>query len=358
MRGWQSSLRRRELARVARRRARGWSATGSPRAPRRLLEPEQLHGPAADLVPEPDGIGVEEPLVGLADRERPLHPGVQRIAPGRRLRGDEQEPRVAASPGSRPASAACGPAPSSSPAPGAPGRPRAARRVVRVQPVVVRHACNLPQPGTRAPAVGSARCSSSASRAASARASPRCPRCLAAKGAVIIDADAITRELQQPGTEVFAAMVERFGEGILAPDGTLDRPAVADLVFNDPDALKDLGGIVHPAVGVEIARRLEAEVDTDHLVVLDVPAARGVRARRHGRARGRRRRPRGRGRPARRAAGHAGGGRAGPDGPPGVPRGAAGQGRPRDRQLRHARRPRARRIDELWPRLLALGART
>ena len=92
-------------------------------------------------------------------------------------------------------------------------------------------------------------------------------------------------------------MVERFGPGIVAPDGTLDRPAVADIVFNDAEALKDLGAIVHPAVGVEIARRLEAERDTDHLVVLDVPAARGVRARRHGRARGRRRRPGGRGRP-------------------------------------------------------------
>ena len=94
---------------------------------------------------------------------------------------------------------------------------------------------------------------------------------LAAKGAVIIDADAITRELQQPGTEVLAAMVERFGDGILAPDGTLDRPAMADLVFGDPEALEDLGNIVHPAVGREIARRMEAEVDTDHLVVLDVP---------------------------------------------------------------------------------------
>jgi dephospho-CoA kinase len=94
---------------------------------------------------------------------------------------------------------------------------------------------------------------------------------LAEKGAVIIDADAITRELQQPGTAVFDAMVERFGPGIVAPDGTLDRQAVADLVFNDPDALQDLNGIVHPAVGVEIATRLAAEADTDHLVVLDVP---------------------------------------------------------------------------------------
>lgn len=94
---------------------------------------------------------------------------------------------------------------------------------------------------------------------------------LAARGAVVIDADAITRELQEPGQPVLEAMVERFGEGILREDGRLDRQAVADLVFNDPDALADLNAIVHPAVGAEIARRLEAERDTDHIVILDVP---------------------------------------------------------------------------------------
>lgn len=94
---------------------------------------------------------------------------------------------------------------------------------------------------------------------------------LAERGAVVIDADAITRDLQRPGTEVFQAMVDRFGPGIVAPDGTLDRQAVADIVFTDPEALADLGAIVHPAVGAEIAHRLEAEQGTDHLVVLDVP---------------------------------------------------------------------------------------
>jgi dephospho-CoA kinase len=94
---------------------------------------------------------------------------------------------------------------------------------------------------------------------------------LAAKGAVVIDADAITRELQQPGTEVFDAMVSRFGDGIVADDGSLDRQAVADIAFADPDALADLNAIVHPAVGAEIARRLEVEAGTDHVVVLDVP---------------------------------------------------------------------------------------
>jgi dephospho-CoA kinase len=94
---------------------------------------------------------------------------------------------------------------------------------------------------------------------------------LAAKGAVVVDADAITRELQEPGTPTFAAMVERFGGGIVAPDGTLDRAAVADLVFTDPDALADLNHIVHPAVGAEIAGRMRALAEGDDVVVLDVP---------------------------------------------------------------------------------------
>lgn len=94
---------------------------------------------------------------------------------------------------------------------------------------------------------------------------------LAELGAVVIDADAITRDLQQPGTPVLAAMVERFGEGILTSDGTLDRQAVADIVFTDSEALADLGRIVHPAVGAEIARRLQEEAETDHVVILDVP---------------------------------------------------------------------------------------
>lgn len=66
-------------------------------------------------------------------------------------------------------------------------------------------------------------------------------------------------------------MVERFGEGILRPDGTLDRAAVAALVFGDPDSLADLNAIVHPAVGAEIARQLEVAAGTDDVVVLDVP---------------------------------------------------------------------------------------
>jgi dephospho-CoA kinase len=94
---------------------------------------------------------------------------------------------------------------------------------------------------------------------------------LAARGAVIIDADAITKELQQPGMPVFEAMVERFGPGIVAADGTLDRQAVAEIVFNDAAALQDLNDIVHPAVGAETTRRILEQAETDHLVVLDIP---------------------------------------------------------------------------------------
>lgn len=94
---------------------------------------------------------------------------------------------------------------------------------------------------------------------------------LAARGAVVVDADAIVRELQQPGTEVFAEMVERFGPGIVGEDGQLDRAAVAEVVFTDPEALAALNAIVHPRVGLEIERRLQELRDTDAVVVLDVP---------------------------------------------------------------------------------------
>jgi len=94
---------------------------------------------------------------------------------------------------------------------------------------------------------------------------------LAAKGAVVVDADEVVREQQRPGTPVFDAMVERFGPGIVGADGTLDRAVVADIVFADPKALEDLNSIVHPAVGAAIARRMEALSSTDAVVVLDVP---------------------------------------------------------------------------------------
>ena len=94
---------------------------------------------------------------------------------------------------------------------------------------------------------------------------------LARRGAIVIDADLVVRELQSPGGAVLAAMVELFGDGILAEDGTLNRQAVADIVFNDADQLKALNAIVHPKVGEEIDGRIEAQRESDHVVVLDVP---------------------------------------------------------------------------------------
>lgn len=90
-------------------------------------------------------------------------------------------------------------------------------------------------------------------------------------GAVVVDADAIVRELQQPGTVVFTEMVERFGPGVVGPDGELDRAAVAEVVFADETALADLGAIVHPRVHEEIESRIAAAAATDAVVVLDVP---------------------------------------------------------------------------------------
>jgi dephospho-CoA kinase len=94
---------------------------------------------------------------------------------------------------------------------------------------------------------------------------------LAERGAVIIDADAIAREVQQPGSPVLAELAARFGPEVLAPDGSLDRPALARIVFADPEALADLNKIVHPAIGREVNRRILEQRATTNVVVLDIP---------------------------------------------------------------------------------------
>ena len=92
---------------------------------------------------------------------------------------------------------------------------------------------------------------------------------LAERGAIAIDADAIVHDLQEPGTEVFQRMVEAFGDEIVGPDGRLDRPKVASLVFSDEGKRRELQGIVHPAVGVVVAEKLANAGDA--IVVIDVP---------------------------------------------------------------------------------------
>ncbi len=89
-------------------------------------------------------------------------------------------------------------------------------------------------------------------------------------GAVVIDSDRLARDVVASGTPGLAAVVEAFGPEVLTDSGELDRPAVARLVFADDAARKRLEGIVHPLVH-EAARRLEADVPPDALVVHDVP---------------------------------------------------------------------------------------
>ncbi|MBT2504504.1 dephospho-CoA kinase [Streptomyces sp. ISL-98] len=95
-------------------------------------------------------------------------------------------------------------------------------------------------------------------------------RLLVSYGAVLIDADKIAREVVEPGTPGLAAVVEAFGEEILAPDGTLDRPKLGSVVFADPDRLATLNEIVHPLVGARSAE-LEAGAAADAVVIHDVP---------------------------------------------------------------------------------------
>ncbi|MGA5441240.1 dephospho-CoA kinase [Streptomyces griseoincarnatus] len=95
-------------------------------------------------------------------------------------------------------------------------------------------------------------------------------RLLVERGAVLIDADRIAREVVEPGTPGLAAVVQAFGEEILAEDGSLDRPRLGALVFNDPDKLATLNSIVHPLVGAR-SRELEEAAPEDAVVVHDVP---------------------------------------------------------------------------------------
>ena len=96
-------------------------------------------------------------------------------------------------------------------------------------------------------------------------------RLLSERGAVVIDADSIVRELQRPGTDVFKAIVERFGSHVVATDGSLDRERLADRVFRDDDARSALNAIVHPAVYAVMAERIAELKDGDQVVVLDLP---------------------------------------------------------------------------------------
>lgn len=95
---------------------------------------------------------------------------------------------------------------------------------------------------------------------------------LAEHGAVVIDADVLSREVVEPGTPGLAAIAARFGPGVIGPDGALDRPALGAVVFSDDQARADLNAIVHPEVKRRSQARIaEASADPAAIVVYDVP---------------------------------------------------------------------------------------
>ena len=93
---------------------------------------------------------------------------------------------------------------------------------------------------------------------------------LAARGAVVVDADLIAREVVEPGTAGLSAVVAEFGPGVLSPEGSLDRAALAAIVFTDPERRAALEAIVHPLVGRRSAELLAAAPEGS-VVVYDVP---------------------------------------------------------------------------------------
>jgi dephospho-CoA kinase len=92
---------------------------------------------------------------------------------------------------------------------------------------------------------------------------------LAERGAEVIDADHIARQVVMPGLPAWCKIREHFGPGVLHPDGQIDRQALADVVFGDKTKLALLNEITHPAIFARIADRLEGLYDQDVVVVLD-----------------------------------------------------------------------------------------
>jgi len=98
-------------------------------------------------------------------------------------------------------------------------------------------------------------------------------RMLAACGAAVVDADRIAREVVRPGMPALDEIREAFGEGVITPEGELDRKKLGSIVFSDPAARRRLEGILHPRIRAEMRRQTEEwnAKDPNRLVVLDIP---------------------------------------------------------------------------------------
>ncbi len=94
---------------------------------------------------------------------------------------------------------------------------------------------------------------------------------LVERGAVLIDADQVARDVVAPGGPAYRPLVDRFGPGIVAPDGTIDRPALAAVAFVDDESRLALNAITHPAIGIAMIEARDALADTDDIVILAIP---------------------------------------------------------------------------------------
>jgi dephospho-CoA kinase len=94
---------------------------------------------------------------------------------------------------------------------------------------------------------------------------------LVERGAVLIDADQVARDVVAPGGPAYEPLIERFGRGIVAADGTIDRQALANIAFADEESRLALNAITHPAIGIRMIEMRDALADTDHVVVLAIP---------------------------------------------------------------------------------------
>jgi dephospho-CoA kinase len=94
---------------------------------------------------------------------------------------------------------------------------------------------------------------------------------LGERGAAVIDADAISRQILEPGDLAYQRVVDHFGPELVGPDGRIDRPALAAAVFGNPDSLTELNRLTHPVIGRVMAERVRQVTEPDRIVVLDIP---------------------------------------------------------------------------------------
>jgi dephospho-CoA kinase len=94
---------------------------------------------------------------------------------------------------------------------------------------------------------------------------------LVQRGAVLIDADQVAREVVAPGGPAYQPLIDRFGAGIVAGDGSIDRQALAAVAFADEDTRLELNAITHPAIGMAMLKERDSYADSDDIVILAIP---------------------------------------------------------------------------------------